>query len=145
MLEIGGGEFATFILAWAGWESGYGRGSAATLNDNVFGLTTTPKSPTGGWFGAVNCSVFLSSTFPNFACFTPSFLGNNLYASGEGVLFAQNSRYLNAALSAQASGGSITDIGNAIRNAGFNNEPFNYGGNIQTVADAIARRNSCLP
>ncbi len=57
------------------------------LNDNYFGLTTTPRDPTGGWFGAVNCSSLTGKTFAGFACFTNT-LGNDDVDGGKNSLYS---------------------------------------------------------
>jgi len=58
---------------------------------------------------------------------------------------SQNRRYLDPALAAQASGGNIADIANAIAGAGFNSEYSTgvYGNNVNEAAKAIARRKDC--
>ncbi len=143
------GLSADFILAWAAFESAYGTGSAAKLdNNNFFGLTAPNQNGTGGWVGAVVCSEKTGATFSGFACFPTDevndmYGGNNLYYSGIAALFSQNSRYLNAALAAQKSGGDFTAIANAIAKAGFNSEPINYGASVNSSALAIKRRQDC--
>ena len=127
------GLSSSFILAWAGYESGYGTSNAATINNNFFGL----KVP-GAWGGAVNCPGGAS---PGFACFQ----NTGLVASGQAALFSYNSQYLQAALDAQGAGGSIADIANAIAAAGFNSEYATgvYGNNVAAAAAAIALRQNC--
>jgi hypothetical protein len=140
---------AAFILAWAAWESNYGIGAepypVPILNNNFFGLKTSPNAPTSGWFGAVDCSSFSNPAAPSFACFPTGIFGNTLYVSALGALMAQNSKYLNAALTSQYDGGSIADIANAIATAGFNSMPGapNYGEDVAAAANAIARRIDC--
>jgi RHS repeat-associated protein len=139
-----------FILAWGALESGYGTGSAARLNNNFFGLTAPAKNRTGGWTGAIPCSSLSTPTFSGFACFPTdlsdddfSTSNNNLYLSGVAALFSQNRKYLDAALAAQAAGGDLAAIGNAVASAGFNSEPINYGASVKGVANAIALRINC--
>ena len=126
------GLSSDLILAWAAYESGYGTSNKANVNNNFFGLTG------GTWAGAVNCP---SSASAGFACFRDP----GLLDSGESALFSQNSRYLQAALDAQASGGNIAAIANAIAAAGFNSEYTNggYGSNVNDAAQAIANRKNC--
>jgi len=148
-LERSFGLRADFILAWAAFESGYGTGAAARLdNNNFFGLTAPSANSTGGWAGAIPCSTKTGATFPGFACFPTDEMndmygGNNLYYSGFAALESQGNRYLRPALAAQNQGGSLADVANAIALAGFNTEPVDYGGRVAGAAEAIARRKGC--
>ena len=130
---------ADFILAWGALESGYGTGSAATKNNNFFGLTAPSKSSTGGWAGAVPCNT-LSGTFAGFACFAGD---STLLLSGTAALSSQSGRYLVPALAAQASGEGLAGIGSAIAAAGFNSERINYGERVAGAAAQIAKRVDC--
>lgn len=131
---------ADFILAWAGAESSWGRGSAALRNNTFFGLTAN------NWPGAVPCS---DGSFAGFACFAvPEGGTRSLLPSGQSALSSANGRYLRPALDAQANGGTAADIARAIANAGFNSE-FNdegvtYGSNVQGTFNSIQRRLHCL-
>ena len=143
------GLSADFILAWAAFESAYGTGSSARLdNNNFFGLTTPSSGGTGGWVGAVPCSSKTGLTFDGFACFPTDevndlYGGNNLYYSALAALTSQSNRYLNAALAPQNTGGDISAIANAIAKVGFNSEPIDYGVKVKEAASAIARRAHC--
>jgi hypothetical protein len=146
MLASATGLPAEFILAWAGFESGYGKGAAALLNNDFFGLTLPKESTTGGWSGAVACSEFTGQTKEGFACFPnngSSTTGGTLLASALGAFGAQNGRYLDPALAAQAAGGVIAAIASAIAKAGFNSEPIDYGTSVATAGQAIRRRMDC--
>ncbi len=136
-LEKSTGLNADFILAFAAYESGYGRSRKATVNNNFFGLTgSNPEK--NGWVGAIECAGKAS---PGFACFDPP----SLLESGNAAFFSQNQRYLRPALAAQEAGADVAGIANAIANAGFNSEYASgiYGNNVKGAADAIARRKDC--
>ena len=137
------GLSADFILAWGAFESAYGTGSAAKLNDNFFGLTAPNSSSTGGWIGAAPCKDQGGKTFAGFACFPGGSDGSDLGLSAVAALTSQNNRYLNAALGSQKTGGGIADTANAIAKAGFNSEPINYGASVRSAANAIAKRKDC--
>jgi hypothetical protein len=145
-LSAESGLRADFILAWAGFASGYGTGSAAKKNNNFFGLTVPKGGQTGGWMGAVPCSELSGTTFGGFACFLSDSGDTSLYLSGLAALLSQDGRHLNAALAAQqGQQGRLTleTIGNAVAAAGFNSEPINYGGSIAGVGRAISLRINC--
>ncbi len=129
---------ANFILAWAGQESGWSTGSAATKNNNFFGLTTND------WPGSAACPA---GSFAGFACFPVPEGGRSLLASGQSALSSAGGRYLTPALAAQRSGGSVADIARAIANAGFNTEVddqgVTYGNRISDTFNSIARRLKC--
>jgi hypothetical protein len=132
-----------FILAWAAFESDWGTGSIAVRNNNFLGLTA-PSGGTGGWPGAVACAP---DALGGFACF-PVQGGNNLLASAQAKLTAQNGRYLAPAIKAQdADPGNVRATAQAIADAGFNSEDFGdlgYGGKISSVHHSLLLRLPCL-
>jgi len=126
------GLSAAFVLAWGGMESLYGTTGAATVNNNFYGLTN------GQWAGIVSCPSNASSTY---VCFSDP----GLLDSAESALTSFGDKYLKAGLAAQANGGTIADIAQAMANAGFNSEygPGVYGSKVNDAAQAIAARENC--
>ena len=134
------GLSSDLILAWAGMESTYGTSSAATQDNNFFGLIPALGKNEVHWAGSdqyADCKV------RPYDCFASQPQG--LGASATSALTSFGGKYLTAALGAQNSGGLISTIAQAIANAGFNSEygPGVYGGKVQQSADSIKLRKDC--
>ena len=133
------GLSADFILAWASYESGWGLSAAATKDNDFFGLTVLGKNPIH-WTGSDDYST---CSVPGYDCFSSQPAG--LAASAISALTSFGNKYLTAALTAQTSGGSATDIAQAIVTAGFNSEygPGVYAGIVAPRVQMIQIREAC--
>lgn len=135
------GLSADFILAWAASESGWGVASpAATQNNNFFGLKPALGKNEVHWAGS---DPYSGCVIAGFDCFNSQ--PNGLAASGMSALTSFGGKYLNAALAAQAAGGSAAAIAQAIANADFNSEygPGGYGNKVGGTAQLIQARKDC--
>jgi hypothetical protein len=132
---------ATFVLAWASYESAWGASNVATQDNNFFGLTPDLNStPQVHWAGS---DPYSGCAVQGYDCFASQPAG--LTASATSALSSFGAKYLYAALAAETAGGSARDIAQAIVDKGFNSVlgPGVYAGIVQSRVGLIDARKDC--
>jgi hypothetical protein len=136
------GLSAELIMGWASFESynsaADGLGEAASKNNNFFGLTYRGRQSPTIWKNSVQCG---EASYDGIAgpgghsCFTA---GDGFYASAMSALTSFDNKYLDAATHIPYSNPSLTQIGQAIADAGFNPNSA-YGASIASRWNRLAK------